>query len=126
MNILKSSSIAAVLLFSLSLMAGAQTTAKTEDGKEVIILDADGDGWDDLWCAIYPEIAHDDRTKDSDGDGITDYDEMLLWKNCSWPRDRANQPPRRRRKPPRKRLAARRQNPMRARWRRSARFSRKG
>ena len=79
MNILKSSSIITLLLFSLALLANAQTKVTTKDGKEVTILDADGDGWDDLWRALYPMIEHHDKTTDTDGDGKTDYEEMLAW-----------------------------------------------
>lgn len=47
------------------------------------ILDANKDGWDDLWCAVHPQIVHRDRQRDTDGDGLTDYEEMLLWTNPS-------------------------------------------
>jgi hypothetical protein len=50
-------------------------------GDERVIYDADGDGWDDLWCAIFNKIEHRDKTIDTDGDGVSDYDEMLLWRD---------------------------------------------
>lgn len=50
-------------------------------GDERVIYDSDGDGWDDLWCAIFKDIEHRDKTTDTDGDGVTDYDEMLLWRD---------------------------------------------
>ena len=34
-----------------------------------------------LWCAIYAEIKHRDKATDTDGDGTTDFDEMLAWGN---------------------------------------------
>jgi hypothetical protein len=50
-------------------------------GDERTIYDSDGDGWDDLWCAIFKDLKHRNKTTDTDGDGITDYDEMLLWRD---------------------------------------------
>lgn len=45
------------------------------------ITDSDGDGWCDLWCDLFKEIEHRDKTVDTDGDGITDYEEMLAMTN---------------------------------------------
>ncbi|MDB4544518.1 S8 family serine peptidase [Akkermansiaceae bacterium] len=42
--------------------------------------DMDGDGWCDLWCSMFPEILRDKRS-DLDGDGMTDYEEMILMQN---------------------------------------------
>lgn len=50
-------------------------------GDERTIYDSDGDGWDDLWCAIFSDIEHRNQTVDTDGDGTSDYDEMLLWRD---------------------------------------------
>ncbi len=50
-------------------------------GNDRMIHDADGDGWDDLWTSTHREIKHRDRITDTDGDGLTDYEEMVLWRN---------------------------------------------
>ncbi len=50
-------------------------------GKQRIINDMDRDGWDDFWCALYPEIKHRDAQIDSDGDQLSDYQEMLMWRD---------------------------------------------
>jgi hypothetical protein len=49
------------------------------DAKGPVFIDADGDGWDDMWRATYLGMNHRDRTRDTDGDGLTDYEEMLRW-----------------------------------------------
>lgn len=56
-------------------------TVETLLGDKRIIYDGDGDGWDDLWCAIHRDLKHRDKKTDTDGDGVTDYDEMLLWRD---------------------------------------------
>ena len=52
-----------------------------QEGRAADILDFDRDGWDDIWCAVYSEIKHRDRQVDSDRDDVSDYQEMLLWRN---------------------------------------------
>jgi len=56
-------------------------TVKDFLGRDRIINDFDGDGWDDLWCAIYLDLAHRNKTTDTDGDGLTDYEEMVMWRD---------------------------------------------
>lgn len=56
-------------------------TVKDFLGRDRIINDFDGDGWDDLWCAIYRELEHRNRNTDTDGDGLTDYEEMVMWRD---------------------------------------------
>ena len=41
------------------------------------VVDRDFDGWDDIW-RIIGRINHHDKTKDTDRDGVTDYEEMIL------------------------------------------------
>lgn len=43
--------------------------------------DLDGDGWCDLWCAVFPEVEHRNKVRDTDGDGLTDYEEMVLMRD---------------------------------------------
>ena len=57
------------------------TTVIDYFGREKIIFDADQDGWDDLWCAINREIEHRNKKIDTDGDGLTDYMEMIMWRD---------------------------------------------
>jgi hypothetical protein len=57
------------------------TPVETANGQKVIIYDSDGDGWHDLWCAIHRDLKHRDKKVDTDGDGLTDYEEMLLWRD---------------------------------------------
>ncbi len=47
-------------------------------GDTVRIWDSNQDGWEDFWCMIYREIKHREIHPDTDGDGVTDYHEMLL------------------------------------------------
>ena len=56
-------------------------------GENTRIRDANRDGFDDFWCMIYPQIKHRDKHTDTDDDGTSDYDEMLLWRNpiTKWP-----------------------------------------
>ena len=54
------------------------------------ILKWDADGWDDLWVMI--QMSHDrnyqfnpnDRQKDTDGDGMSDYEEMLVHRSATY------------------------------------------
>ena len=50
-------------------------------GNDRTIYDYDQDGWDDLWCSTHKEIRHRNKTTDTDGDGMTDYQEMIDWRN---------------------------------------------
>ena len=43
-------------------------------------MDRDGDGWDDLWSYLN-RIHHRDITTDTDGDTVSDYQEMLHWRD---------------------------------------------
>jgi len=45
------------------------------------LYDFDGDGWCDLWCAMFPDVKHRNKLTDTDGDGLTDYQEMVLMRN---------------------------------------------
>jgi hypothetical protein len=53
-------------------------TVKDFLGHPRIINDFDGDGWDDFWCGIYRDLRHRNKATDTDGDGLTDYEEMVL------------------------------------------------
>jgi hypothetical protein len=54
-------------------------------GDHRLVWDWNKDGWDDLWVGInYRDVKPPfDTTVDCDGDGVTDYHEMLLWR-CPW------------------------------------------
>jgi hypothetical protein len=56
-------------------------TVKDYLGKERLLFDGNGDGWDDHWTAIYPTLKHRNKSIDTDKDGLTDYEEMVLWRN---------------------------------------------
>lgn len=47
-------------------------------GDKVSIWDHDQDGWEDFWCMLFRDIKHRDKHTDTDEDGVTDYDEMIL------------------------------------------------
>jgi hypothetical protein len=56
-------------------------TVKDYLGKERTILDSDGDGWDDLWCHLHRDLKHRNKAIDTDKDGLTDYEEMVMWRS---------------------------------------------
>lgn len=56
-------------------------TVKDFLGRDRVINDFDGDGWDDLWCAIFRDLKHRNKTTDTDEDGLTDYEEMVMWRD---------------------------------------------
>lgn len=58
--------------------------------REATIYDSDKDGWDDLWVAIFIHSHDDPKTDilrqphlDFDGDGFSNREEMLLFRNPS-------------------------------------------
>jgi hypothetical protein len=62
-----------------SLTAHAEViTVETPLGHTLFIFDSDGDGWDDLWCAVHPDIKHRNKEIDTDDDGLSDYQEMTM------------------------------------------------
>lgn len=75
--------LACVSIGATASFISAQDSTLPKDyfGKERVINDSDGDGWDDLWCALFPEVKHRDLKTDTDGDQLTDYQEMLLWRD---------------------------------------------
>jgi hypothetical protein len=56
-------------------------TVKDYLGKEQTLYDGDGDGWDDLWCHIHRDLKHRNKSIDTDGDKLTDYEEMIMWRD---------------------------------------------
>ena len=86
------SALSVTALIFTPLISYAQDDAEQEDGtnnlivkdylgKERVIFDGDGDGWDDLWCAIYSDLKHRNKSIDTDKDGLTDYEEMVMWRD---------------------------------------------
>ena len=77
-------------------LAGGVTALTDVLGRSRYISDLDRDGWDDLWCALFPTIVHRDKSVDSDRDGLTDYQEMVLftdpYSRNPWPRPRNGDP----------------------------------
>ncbi|MDA7887144.1 S8 family serine peptidase [bacterium] len=65
-------------IFVISVFTLSSLLAQDEPRK---IADSDGDGWCDLWCDLFKEIEHRDKSIDSDGDGVTDFNEMLAMTN---------------------------------------------
>lgn len=45
------------------------------------LADRSSDGWNELWLLMHPGITHRDKTTDTDGDGMSDYEEMLAWRD---------------------------------------------
>jgi len=86
------SAILATALLITSFSAHAQDEAKQDAkhgsitvkdylGKERTLFDGDGDGWDDLWCVLHPDLKHRNKAIDTDGDKLTDYEEMIMWRD---------------------------------------------
>jgi|GEM_PF-133215 len=86
------SAILATALLIASFSAHAQDEAKQDTkngtiivkdylGKERTLFDGDGDGWDDLWCHLHPDLKHRNKSIDTDGDKLTDYEEMIMWRD---------------------------------------------
>ncbi len=48
---------------------------------ERVIYDSAGDGWCDLWCDIFQYEPQGNLRLDSDGDGVSDYDEMIHFRS---------------------------------------------
>ena len=51
--------------------------------KQRTLHDSDRDGWCDLWCALHPTIHHRNMVTDTDSDGLTDYQEMVLMRSAT-------------------------------------------
>ena len=66
---------------------GNQTIGKFKSKNhqsERVLHDLDQDGWCDIWCALFQnEVEHRSKKTDTDGDGFTDYEEMVLMQNPS-------------------------------------------
>ena len=56
-------------------------TVKDYLGHDRALLDSDGDGWDDLWCHLHRDLKHRNKFIDTDGDKLTDYEEMIMWRD---------------------------------------------
>ncbi|MDB4265138.1 S8 family serine peptidase [bacterium] len=47
-----------------------------------MLHDLDQDGWCDIWCSLFKsEAKHRSKSVDTDGDGLTDYEEMVIMRN---------------------------------------------
>lgn len=73
------------LVSTMATKRGPKITVRVgEFTRTRVVPDGDDDGWCDLWCHIFKDqIAHRNKALDSDGDGLTDYAEMVLWRNPS-------------------------------------------
>ena len=80
------------LVLGFPLSASAQEERENEINKTLSVKigdyessrkihDSDGDGWCDLWCAVHKDLEHRNKKIDTDGDGVTDYEEMILWRD---------------------------------------------
>lgn len=71
-------------LLTVPVLAGPHHITN-ELGDRVLVNDFDGDGFDDLWVHLNfgssRQAFHRSREVDTDGDGISDYREMLLWRD---------------------------------------------
>jgi hypothetical protein len=56
-----------------------------EYSAERILHDSDGDGWCDLWKSMFPQLEHRSKKIDTDGDGLTDFEEMVLMRDPTNP-----------------------------------------
>jgi Subtilase family len=62
---------------------------KNRRDSELRMLKSDKDGWDDLWVMLQKSYDKDykfdpkDNAKDTDEDGVTDYEEMLVGRNAT-------------------------------------------
>ena len=76
---------AAALITTTSVLHADEINKTTVTVGEVTVTreihDTDGDGWCDLWCSMHPKFTPAGRNVDTDGDGVTDYDEMVFMRN---------------------------------------------
>lgn len=63
-----------LLSFTAPLLADEPAAASSPSRT---LVDTDGDGWDDLWVSLFPKIDRTDFTADANGNGLTNYEDML-------------------------------------------------